>query len=366
MAKSRTKIRVFYSWQSDLPGKTNRNAIRAALEAAAARLNAENPEIEIKPDEATRDQSGAVNIARSIFKKIERADIFIADITTVTAPGSKRPSPNPNVLLELGYAVGELGWKRVILLFNEAHANLKADLPFDIVQNRVSAYRLAATDPKSAAGALEKLLRVAVEAVLAKNPKRPAELRGLQPKKIRHKRDVEAIRWLMEHLSLSVLDDIVEDLPYRITQAGLWFLSNFEGVIGSSRFILHDPVLKDAVERLAAAWRRAFQYDQYYRESSNMRQHLFVNVGDAPFSPAQQAAWRDIEAARDEMARAKNDLLERLKDAYVEVDVRKASQTAWASYRMAMRDVDRRPSAKRRKKAAEAIKAAAKSKNVAA
>jgi len=256
------------------------------------------------------------------------------------------------VLVELGYAVGELGWKRVILLFNESHGSLKTDLPFDIVQNRVSPFRLAATDPKGKAAALEKLLYVALQAVIAKSPKRPAELRGLRPKKIQHKRDAEVIRWLMEHISLSTLDEIIEDLPYRITQPGLWFLSNFEAVVGSSRFILHDPVLKDAVERLAVAWRRAFQYDQFYRDSSNMRQHLFVNSGDAPFSPAQDAAWRDIEAARNQMARAKHDLIERLKDAYVEVDVREASQTAWASYQAAMRSAEGRSTVKRRKKAA--------------
>jgi len=84
LAKSRKTIRVFSS-QSDLPGKTNHYAIRKALEAAAKTLNAADPSIEVKPDEPTRDESGAVNIAHKILEKIERADVFIADISTITA-----------------------------------------------------------------------------------------------------------------------------------------------------------------------------------------------------------------------------------------------------------------------------------------
>jgi hypothetical protein len=61
-------------------------------------------------DETTRDTSGSPNIALKILEKIQAADVFVADITTVTAPGAKRPCPNPNVGYELGYAVATLGW----------------------------------------------------------------------------------------------------------------------------------------------------------------------------------------------------------------------------------------------------------------
>jgi hypothetical protein len=136
-------VRVFYSWQTDSPKKTNLNAIRGALKAAAEKIAKTRPDLEIAPDEATRGTSGSPNIAMKILEKIQGADVFLADITTITASGAKRPCPNPNVSYELGYAVGELGWDRVILLFNKALGDFPKDLPFDIIQQRASPYKLA-------------------------------------------------------------------------------------------------------------------------------------------------------------------------------------------------------------------------------
>lgn len=105
MKKNKTSTRIFYSWQSDSPRKTNLNAIRKALARACKRLKKANPTLMLVPDEATRDTSGSPNIALKILEKIEESGIFIADITTVTPKGAKRPCPNPNVGYELGYAV---------------------------------------------------------------------------------------------------------------------------------------------------------------------------------------------------------------------------------------------------------------------
>ncbi len=47
--------------------------------------------------------------------------------------------PNPNVLIELGYAIKVLGWSKIICLFNSETGNIE-DLPFDINHNRVTPY----------------------------------------------------------------------------------------------------------------------------------------------------------------------------------------------------------------------------------
>jgi hypothetical protein len=104
-----TTIRIFYSWQSDSSRKTNLNAIREGLAEACKRIENSHSGLKLVPDEATRDTSGSPNIALKIIEKIEAADIFVADVTTITAPGGKRPCPNPNVGFELGYAVASLG-----------------------------------------------------------------------------------------------------------------------------------------------------------------------------------------------------------------------------------------------------------------
>jgi hypothetical protein len=49
-----------------------------------------------------------------------------------------RPTPNPNVLIELGYDARDLGWDRIICAFNAAYGDL-SDLLFDIRNRRIIA-----------------------------------------------------------------------------------------------------------------------------------------------------------------------------------------------------------------------------------
>jgi len=56
--------------------------------------------------------------------------------------------PNPNVLIELGYAVKTLGWNRIVCIFNEESGRIQ-DLPFDLRQRRVRSYKLKEGDDKT-------------------------------------------------------------------------------------------------------------------------------------------------------------------------------------------------------------------------
>ncbi|KXL53770.1 hypothetical protein CLNEO_09960 [Anaerotignum neopropionicum] len=65
---------------------------------------------------------------------------FVADISLINGNvhGCKK-TPNPNVLLELGYAVNKIGWERVICVFNKIFGTIN-DLPFDLRNRRVLTY----------------------------------------------------------------------------------------------------------------------------------------------------------------------------------------------------------------------------------
>ncbi|CAA7617417.1 hypothetical protein [Magnetospirillum sp. SS-4] len=326
------KIHAFFSWQSDSPGKTNQNAIRDALNVAAKKISAERADIEVVPDEATREASGSPNIVSKLLEKIQEAEIFIADITTITLPGAERPCPNPNVTYELGYAVAELGWDRIILLFNEALGVFPADLPFDFAQHRVSRYRFAQSDdPKAVRGRLEKLLNAALNAILDKNPKRPAEVRGLSREKLEHDHDVENMNWLMSAIHPPTLDQHILDLPHSISDRALWFWENFKGVFTNSLFNIYDPVLKGAVERLFLGWRTAISHGELYHDTP-AGLHVFTNPGDMPLTGKHQQAWNEINSARTEMRRAFDQILERLREGYIEVNIHKANAKAWDEY----------------------------------
>ncbi|MFO0635812.1 MAG: nucleotide-binding protein [Nannocystaceae bacterium] len=138
---------VFYSWQSDIPSALNRGFIENALQRSAKAIAADATlEVELRVDTDAAGASGAPAIADEIFKKIDRSDVFVADVTDVTVVDSAgRRMPNPNVLLELGYAAKSLGWERILLVRNEAFGRVE-DLPFDLRGRRVVNYRRAADD----------------------------------------------------------------------------------------------------------------------------------------------------------------------------------------------------------------------------
>jgi len=158
------KRTVFYSWQSDLPNGTNRTLIENALNEVAKEI-IDDVDTDIKPviDRDTQGVAGAPNIATAIFNKIDSADIFVADVSIIGSI-KKRFVPNPNVLIELGYALKRLGHERIILVFNTAFGEVEK-LPFDLRMHRVLTYNCAVvvTDRTLIRKNLIKDLRLALE-----------------------------------------------------------------------------------------------------------------------------------------------------------------------------------------------------------
>lgn len=140
-------MKVFYSWESDLNHETHlkfiRESLRKSIELVGGDLGldeAERPELE----EASSNRKGAENIVADIHRKIEHAAIFVADVTPVATSERQRLLPNPNVLYELGWATGKIGYDRVILVMNDAEGYQIKDMPFDLVQRPIITYTLKA------------------------------------------------------------------------------------------------------------------------------------------------------------------------------------------------------------------------------
>lgn len=126
-------IKIFYSWQSWTPSARNREFIEEALAQALAQIEETHGQPLII-DRDTKDLPGAPAIADSILDKIEQCDIFLADVTIVVK-NDEHESPNPNVMLELGYAVKCLTWNRIILVMNKSLGSPES-LPFDLRHRR--------------------------------------------------------------------------------------------------------------------------------------------------------------------------------------------------------------------------------------
>lgn len=143
------KLNVFYSWQSDLPNDTNRGLIADCLEKSLKSIYKKNNCVsQYVIDSDSRDESGTPDIVSNIFSKIDKCDIFIADISIINKNSDDRKTSNPNVLIELGYASSVVGWDNILCVFNDDFGQ-KEELPFDIRSRKPIGY--GATNNKTEA-----------------------------------------------------------------------------------------------------------------------------------------------------------------------------------------------------------------------
>ena len=140
-----SEIRIFYSWQSDLPNNKTRGLIQEGIDDAVKLLR---DTVEIVADRDTKGEYGAPDIVQTIFNKIDDCDIFIADVSIVNkyysvkdddTQGDVQSCPNSNVMLELGYAAGVIGWESIICFINTDYGDIEA-LPFDLAHHRLSPF----------------------------------------------------------------------------------------------------------------------------------------------------------------------------------------------------------------------------------
>ena len=172
---------IFYSWQSDTPSKFNRSFIEDAINEALKRLKSDatlEPALrarQVELDKDTQGVAGSPPIAQTILKKIERCAVFIADMTfvgqslagLVKTPSDVRQIPNPNVLLEYGYALHCHGHERIIAITNAAFGDSNPDnLPFDLRHLRWPiTYNLNETNKETKATAFESLVGILIKAL---------------------------------------------------------------------------------------------------------------------------------------------------------------------------------------------------------
>ncbi|HUJ09884.1 MAG TPA: hypothetical protein VL171_07640 [Verrucomicrobiae bacterium] len=175
------RLTVFYSWQSDSPPNLNRNFIEKALTEALARLHSdatlENAlrDTTVELDKDTKGVAGSPPITETILRKVEECAVFVADLTFIgqskdqltNSAGKTRQFPNPNVLIEYGYALKCHTHARLVGIMNTAYGKPDAEsLPFDLRHLRWPiTYRLAHASAEDKDDQFERLVEALVEAV---------------------------------------------------------------------------------------------------------------------------------------------------------------------------------------------------------
>lgn len=161
---------VFWSWQSDYDENSCHFFVRDALKAAIEQISdamsldpADRPSL----DHDTKGARGMVDIRSVILEKIQRCSLFVADLTPIGRTNDGKWIPNPNVMIELGWAMHIPGAEYIIPVLNKAQGCTVESLPFDIRGRRVVQYSLdskaSTSERKAELSKLVALLHDAME-----------------------------------------------------------------------------------------------------------------------------------------------------------------------------------------------------------
>ena len=162
----KSNFTIFYSWQSDLKNNSIQTCIEKAIKEVKRKFEKEI-NLEINVDRDTRNKSGSPAISSTILNKIDLSDIFICDVTIVNKNWinkilNYRITPNPNVLVELGYAINRVGWERVICI-NDLNFSELEELPFDIRGHRITSFNSSRDNFKEE---LKSQLIIAIKSII--------------------------------------------------------------------------------------------------------------------------------------------------------------------------------------------------------
>lgn len=175
---------VFYSWQTDSPGKVNRNFIEDSLKRALKKLKADADLVnsmrdqDLALDKDTKDLPGMPAIVEAILAKIDQCAVFVPDLTFVAETPEGRTVPNPNVLIEYGWALKSVGHARIVAVMNTAFGepnwetlpfnmrHLRWPLTYTLAEGAETAQR--ADEKKKLVDDLAERIRAVLESVPAK------------------------------------------------------------------------------------------------------------------------------------------------------------------------------------------------------
>lgn len=326
------KITIFYSWQSDLSRDTNQDAIRLSLLSAIPLVEDTIDEIMLQHDEATRNVSGSPDITKEIFRKISNSDIFICDLTPIAERGIKKLA-NPNVLIELGYAVAEIGWERIILLFNTFYGKIPDDLPFDVAKHRATPFKIIDKTDNSGKNKLTKDLADAIRLTVEKSPLKPHQEKNVTPEEKKRNLDIDNLKKILSTIHIPTFDSFLEDAPELLIYNQLHYFEGFKAVLNSNLFYLYDQILLEKIKKVFTLLNKSLSFGHHYVFLSNSKTSKFVfpafNQND------YDAAMEDYRMLIENINLLKidfKDLITYIRENYIEIDLKETSKIAFEDY----------------------------------
>lgn len=272
-------INIFYSWQSDLDPKLTRYYFKNAIEAARQKIEEEGSEHSLVLHEATSNLPGSPEIVSTILQKISNCHVFICDVSLSKYGEKGKFSPNPNVLLELGYAIKCIGWERIILLFNSHFGDIKA-LPFDIPDRRVTSIDIVDPKAKDVLSRFNSIIYNAIKIILDKNPVIPSD----RDMSYEDEHDLEFAREFVEYIPPVVFKRFIERAPDYLSQDIISRFDGYEDHVAIADFHIFDSNISTLFYDFMKKMKPYFNPSLYYSHDPNsgeykaMHQTVYGNI----------------------------------------------------------------------------------------
>ena len=324
--------KVFYSWQSDIKTSINRNLIENAIEKAIKKVNknikSDNDKFELDKD--TINTPGSPDIVETIVSKINACSIFVGDITPVAESDLGKKMPNSNVFFESGYAVGNLGFNRVLLIHNDVFAKVE-DLPFDVKTKRILTYTLSeqdASNPEIKANVV-KSVTARIYKTLELEPELPVSIHNKKHDdanaEIKRSRDLTKLRRFMENLPAKAVQNhiVLGKESMMMDFDTLTALYNMQAVQQFSSFKFYDTNLKDLIDDLVSTFDQSLSFSSSFHHQSNTK---YI------FRSSELVGESDYILVLNKLEASLNNFLDYVHDEYIEIDGEEYITKAWSKY----------------------------------
>jgi hypothetical protein len=329
----KSKITIFYSWQSDLPKETNQNGIRLSIKSAIPLIEAMIDDLDITLDEATSNTPGSPYIPGKIVQKISKSDVFICDLTPIGESFDKKKKiANPNVLIELGYAVAELGWDRVIILLNTNYGELPNDLPFDVDKHRATPFKIVDKSDKNGKGQLTQILKDAIKIIIEKSPKRPHEEKEIKPEERKRELDIENISWILSSIHIPTFDNFLDEAPDYIPGNIFHYAEGYKSIFRSNTFHIYNEEVLNLLQNIYDNWQLLLSFGHRYDNTGSQNIYKFFfpnNTVDAEYA---RNDMHMLFEKRVDLTENFKELLNNIRTNYLEINLKDTSRIAFEDY----------------------------------
>lgn len=304
-------VTLLNSWQSD--SDHNRKAIRTALREACTNAESQISDLHIKVDEATSNQVGALHIPNAVLENISKADVFIVDLSTIGVSfNGSRKIQNPNVLIELGYAISQLGWDRIILLFNKEYGDFN-DMPFDIEKRCCIDFKISSEADRNGIGQLRENLSGRIVEIIQTNPEKPT-LKTVVENKSRTN-DVKTIMRILTWMPVQEMDSFLKHGRDKVKKSLTDNINRFCDFVESLTFHVTDERLRRRIYAL---------YDQWQDMIERMKRMYTLKGTDYVNNSVLKGTKRRSQTTDyfiDDIDKAYVSLLKLIRSEYPEIDV---------------------------------------------